>query len=509
MAKRSALRFNRLIAAALLATVAGCGTTVPRLGAPQAGQNLNPPAPPSGGLESQVTAGNGVGQPSDAAAAAGTSASIVAGSTNSGAGASSGGEGTSRVAGSKALAANGNTTIPGRALAPITMGALTAQGAGSYEKSLGFSGVATGDQAAMTQSVVAYINAHGGFAGHQVNVLIYDVNVADALENPNSAYQAACAYFTQDHHVFAVASYLSLLPESFYSCMQQHHVPVDTPDEEFSASFLNQYADTVISQSAPNYTRLMADSVDALWSSGWLTASSKVGVVAFDTAAGHSSVDAGLVPALSQHGLTLTDSFYTSTDSSADSQYQEGVLNFKTAGVDRVFFAVGGEPVYFALAAEQEAYHPYYELSSLEYPGVLEQDLPADQLVGAAGIGFDPYIDLDDAHWPKVNTPGEGRCLSALKAAQQNLSSGTTMAIGAWICDDWFLFQTALVDQQIVTSDSLMRGVDGLGSRFSSASTFATYFASGRRDGPSEYRLNAFQSGCSCFTYQSSQRALP
>ncbi|HZU49908.1 MAG TPA: ABC transporter substrate-binding protein [Mycobacterium sp.] len=394
---------------------------------------------------------------------------------------------------------------------PVTIGALTAQGAGDYERSLGFSGVATGDQAAMTKSVVGYINAHGGIAGHRVNLLIYDVKVADAYANASAAYQAACAYFTQDHHVFAVASYLSLLPASFYECLQQHHVPVDTPDEEFSASFLNRYAGTVILPSAPNYTRLMADSVDALWSSKWLTASSKVGVVAYDTPDGHSSVDAGLVPALKRHGLKLTDSFYTATDSSADSQYQDGVLRFKTDGVDRVFFAIGGEPAYFTLAAEQDAYHPRYELSSLEYPGVLEQDLPADQLVGAAGIGFDPYFDLDDAHWPTVHTPGEARCLSAMKAARQNLSTGTTMGIAAWICDDWFLFQTAFAQNHgVLTSGSLMDGVDRLGSRFASASTFATYFASGRpHDGSSAYRLVAFQSGCRCFMYQSGPRPLP
>jgi hypothetical protein len=486
---------------AVIATAA-CGTTVPTSEIPRADAGSSGltagslPSTSQGG--GQITGGSGPtspitpapnGQAPGAVSAVGPSTGIGTRPTNGPAGNNS----TARIA-----------------AGPVTIGALTAQGAGDYERSLGFSGVATGDQAAMTKSVVAYINAHGGIAGHRVNVLVYDVKVADAETNPTAAYQAACAYFTQDHHVFAVASYLQLVPENFYRCLQQHHVPVDTPDDEFSASFLNRYADTVIAPISPNYTRLMADNVDALWSSGWLTASSKVGVVAFDTPAGHSSVDAGLVPALSRHGLKLADSLYTSTDNSADSQYQGGVLKFKAAGVDRVFFAIGGEPVYFALAAEQDAYHPHYELGSLEYPGVLEQDLPADQLVGAAGIGFDPYFDLDNTRWPIVHTPGEGRCLSALKAAAQDLSSGTTMGIGAWICDEWFLFQTALAKLQVLTPGSLMHAVDGLGSRFTSASTFATYFASGRpHDGASAFRLDAFQSGCNCFTYQSSTRPLP
>jgi len=501
---RLSSRRGKLASTLMMAVIAtaACGTTVPtseitRADAGSSGLTAGS-LPSTRQGANQITSGSGPGAPV-ASAPNGRASGPV-----SQVGASTGIE-TSPRNGSA-----GNNSTARIAAGPVTIGALTAQGAGDYQRSLGFSGGATGDQAAMTKSVVAYLNAHGGIAGHRVNVLIYDVKVGDAETNPSAAYQAACDYFTQDHHVFAVASYLSLVPENFYQCLQQHHVPVDTPDEEFSANFLNRYADTVISQSAPNYTRLMADSVDALWSSGWLTASSKVGVVAFDTSFGHSSVDAGLVPALSRHGLKLTDSFYTATDNSAASQYQGGVLKFKTAGVDRVFFAIGGEPIYFALAAEQDAYHPHYELGSLEYPGVLEQDLPADQLAGSVGVGFDPYFDLDNTLWPKVHTPGEARCLSALKAADQDLSGGTTMGIGAWICDEWFLFQTAFANLRVLTPVSLMQAVESLGSRFASASAFATYFASGRpHDGPSAYRLNAFQSGCSCFTYQSNTRPLP
>ena len=391
----------------------------------------------------------------------------------------------------------------------IVVGALTAEGAGAYEKQLGFSGVATGDQAALTNAVVNDINAHGGIAGRRVRLLIYDVKPQDATANPSSAYQAACAFFTQDNHVAAVASYLSLLPANFYSCLQQAGVVVTTPDEEFSAAFLSRFANTVVEPNAPSYTRLMADNVDALWSAGWLTAQSRVGVVGFDTPDGHSSVDAGLVPALQRHGLKLADSFYTSTDTSAYGQYAGPVLRFKTEGIDRVFFAIGGEPALFALAAEQQAYHPYYELGSLEYPGVLEQDLPADQLVGAMGIGFDPYFDLDDAHWTAIRTPGEARCLSAVKPAGQDLSTGTTLGIAAWICDDWYFMQTALQGLTTVTPAAFAAAVDRVGTRFASASAFGTNFSLGHHDGAAAYRMNRFNSSCSCFQYVGGVQALP
>ncbi|HET9061255.1 MAG TPA: hypothetical protein VFN61_15150, partial [Acidimicrobiales bacterium] len=339
-----------------LVMLAACGTTVPvrAEGGPGA-VGASPGDRPSttlGGVASSGTVAGGyaVGPaaPSasagggNAAATTGTGSSYAAGSSSPGAGAASSAP-RPATTGSEAAVQGGT----------ITIGALTAEGAGAYERQLGFSGVATGDQAALTTAVVNYINAHGGIAGHRVRLLIYDVKAQDAATNPSSAYQAACAFFTQDNHVAAVASYLSLVPANFYSCLQQAGVVVTTPDEEFSAAFLSEFANTVVEPNAPSYTRLMADSVDALWSAGWLTGQSKVGVVAFDTPDGHSSVDAGLVPALQRHGLRLADSFYTSTDTSAYGQYAGPVLRFKAEGIDRVFFAIGGEPAIFALAAEQ------------------------------------------------------------------------------------------------------------------------------------------------------------
>lgn len=476
--------------------LAACGTTVSSQSqaavGPASPQNGSPAVTPTGGaantgaFSGSLAAGNSVAGASSPGAAAGER---TGGSTSAVAGSTLGNE----------AAVHGNT---------ITMGALTAEGAGTYERSLGFSGVATGDQAAMTKAVVNDINAHGGIAGHRIRLLIYDVKPQDANTDPATAYQAACSYFTQDNHVAAVASYLSLLPVNFYSCLQHAGVVVTTPDEEFSAAFLDRFADTVVEPNSPNYTRLMADNVDALWRAGWLTAHSKVGVVAFDTPDGHSTVDAGLVPALNRHGLKLTDSFYTSTDNSAYGQYSGPVLRFKTESVDRVFFALGGEPVIFALAAEQDDYHPYYELGSLEYPGALEQDLPADQLAGAMGIGFDPYIDLDDSHWPAVHTPGEEHCVKALKPSGQNLSTGTTMLIGAWICDDWYFFQTALEGVTTINQSTFAAAVNRVGRRFASASTFVTDFSPAQHDGPAGYRLNRFDMNCKCFQYVGGVQAL-
>lgn len=387
---------------------------------------------------------------------------------------------------------------------------LTANGAGKYQSSLGFKGASGGDQVAMTKSVVTYINAHGGFGGRTIQLVSYDLNPASFAADANTAMQAACTYFTQDNKVVAVASIVALIPENFYECLANAHVPVVMADEGLSSDFFRRYPNTAYMPSGPSYTRLLADSVDALWKAGWLSAQSKVGVVGYDTTDVHNIVDKGLVPALQRHGLTLTAGMYTSTTSGAASEYGDGVLSFRTKGVDRVFFAPGGQPIYFALAAEQQGYHPRYELGSLEYPTVLAANLPADQLSGSMGLAWLPYLDLPPAAWPTVTTPGIAECRKAVAGAHQDLSSGTNLGAATWICDDWMFLRDAFNAGATPDELGIRRAAESLANTVTAAATFRSSFAPGRtHDGAAAYRLIAFQDACSCYKYISAPRPMP
>ena len=409
------------------------------------------------------------------------------------------------------VGASGGSSGAGTALGPIKIGNLTVQGAAAAQRAAGFSHGASGDQIAMTQSIVDYINAHGGLGGRKIQVVSYDLNTAAVAADPNSALQAACAYFTQDHPVVAIASYVGLAPQSFYQCLAKAHVPIVTPDEGVSSDFMHRYANTVYMPAEPTYTRLLADSVDALWNAGWLTAKSTIGVVGYDTTDVHAIVDKGLVPALQRHGLKLTAELYTSsTDNQDASRYNGGVFSFRSKHVDRVFFAPGGQPVYFALAAEQEAYHPRYELGSLEYPNPLAQTVPADQLAGSMGLGWLPYFDLPSSKWPTVTPPGIAECRKALATSGQDLSSGNNLGEAAWFCDDWMLLRDAFNAGASPDEVGIRRAIESLGEAFTPASTFRTTLAVGRtHDGASGYRLIAFNDTCKCYLYNSPVRPLP
>jgi ABC-type branched-subunit amino acid transport system substrate-binding protein len=491
---------HRAAVVAIVAVTAACGTTVPmdQVTRAQAG---------SSDLSGVAGTTGGSLEPSTAAQSGGSTGT---GGTTSPSSVGGGGASSSSTGGGPLVvqpSAGASTGSASRA--PIKIGALTANGAAKYQKSLGFSG-ATGDQTAMTQSVVGYVNAHGGFGGRRVQLVTYDLDTSAFAANPSAATQAACTYFTQDNKVAALASYVALVPESFYACLAKAHVPVVSPDEGVSRDFFQRYPNTLYMPSAPNYTRLLADSVDALWRVGWLTASSRVGLVGYDTNDVHAIVDKGLVPALRKHGLSLVTGMYTAASTSGASEYTGGALKFKSQRVDRVFFAPGGQPIYFALAAQSQGYHPRYELGSLEYPTALADNLPAEQLAGSMGLGWLPYLDLPSNAWSSVSTPGIARCRKAMASAHQDFTSGTTLGIAAWICDEWFFLQQVFAGTAATDEAGFRRAAEELAGSFRPASTFSTSYATGRtHDGASTYRLVAFKASCSCYAYSSGPEHLP
>src|SRR5688500_3706704 len=149
-------RLRSLAPALALVSVltAACGTTVPL-----AEQRQSQLGGAGGGTSGGLATGSSNGLPADGAA--NPLAPSGSGTTSSLGGLSGGATGSSPVY------AGGSATPPvvASARGPIKVGALTATGAAKYQQSLGFSAGASGDQVAMTRSVVNYINAHGGFGG--------------------------------------------------------------------------------------------------------------------------------------------------------------------------------------------------------------------------------------------------------------------------------------------------------------------------------------------------------
>ncbi|MFN2537529.1 MAG: ABC transporter substrate-binding protein [Mycobacteriales bacterium] len=391
----------------------------------------------------------------------------------------------------------------------ISLGILTSNGYNGLASSAGLKGSSLGDQVAIAKSIVAYINSHGGIAGRKVVPVYYDINVGRYTSQESAEAATACAKFTQDSHVYAVAALVAWGNRDFYKCLAKHGV-VAAAVEFSTRSMLRALPETLYVPSDLNYTRGLADAVDALTSAGWFGAKPKVGAVGVDTPDSRDSIENGLLPALRKHGISpATAPVYLRPGMDGSSGYSNGVLRMRTAHVDHVMFGQGASLLLFAEQAQSQGYYPRYMVDSRSSPGgTLQNTLPARTLQGAMGLGWMPT--LDNSEWSSIKTPGRSRCTKASKASGQDLTQAGTAVVAYWACDQIFFIQDAVSRATTLTNPGFRAAAESLGSSFAPAATFTSAFAVGRlHDGASSYRLNAFIDSCSCFKYVTGPRPLP
>ena len=301
------MRRSRLAGFVVLSLLAAaCGSTV---GASRSGLAANSGA-----------GTNGLGGPP-----AGTSSSGPGGSVTGavggvgGTGPSSTAPGATSLSGSGGgTAAPGTTTAsvgPGVSATTINIGLTVTDNSKAAASALGASGqgVGGGDAEAQYNIIINDINAHGGVLGHKLKALIYhyDATSTASLDQQESA---ACAYWTQDHKVLAVAAGDGTQGNTLLSCLNK--AGVIQVYEEFTSSDLSTF------RQFPYYFEigtLDADRMTAAWPAqlkaqgyfgGWDyntgTASKvtpvKIGIISFDDAVSTRAVTSYLEPALKAMG---------------------------------------------------------------------------------------------------------------------------------------------------------------------------------------------------------------
>lgn len=390
----------------------------------------------------------------------------------------------------------------------IKIGIFTVQGFSSFGASLGVN-VSVGDQRAEAQAVIKYLNAHGGMAGRQIIPIFHDESVSGAASNYNGEMQAACAAWTQDNRVYALASAIGTQGDTLYQCLGKANVITSSAGESKDAQFFEQYANTFYMPVEVNLTRILHDNVDALYGAGFFGSNAKVGVVRVDDPIEERAVNDGLIPALAGHGLKLTDQYAISSGDDSTAQFSNAVLKFKAEGITHVLFTFAS-PLFFMTNAESQHYHPRYGLHSRSSPAALLQgNAPNDQLAGSMGIGWQQYNDVDASHDPGPPSPRAKLCLKLMRDAGQNTSVRATALVGLWQCDVLFFLHDALAAAPNFTLAGFRAGAESL-AHYEAASTFRSGFSPGQlHDAAKAYRLFAFKNSCSCFAYVSGLRPAP
>lgn len=479
-------------AAALL--LAGCGSTVQLSGAESAAEGTlgTGTAPDSLSAPGSTTAGTGAGSLGTPGAASGAGGAGATGTTGAGS------TGTPGAAGSPAGAAATGT-------GPVKVGLMYLEGAEQSFGAIGLDGVSTGDTRAQADAIVRHLNSNGGLAGRPVQLVYAPVDTVEAINNQQAALATACAQLTQDDRVAFVVTYIGLTVDAM-ACFAKAGVGVLNDVSALGDAAIEQYGDYLASPGDISSARLMRNLVDSLWRTGWLTESSVVGAFSTDDQQAVDVVEGPLAAALARYGLEVEEHQRVAKGDGGISQSNGAVLRFNTAGVDRII-PVLINPIFLMNSASSQGYRPSYALYTSFGPGaLLESSAPRDQLQGAAGIGWQPALDIGRGTKPAPVSPNETLCLDLMRESGQQASSATVKGFQLVLCNSFFYLAHAAEKVGSVPGDLLARARAAVGTSFQPSDTFRTDMTS-RSDGVAAYRPLAYTDGCSCFQYVGDIRA--
>jgi ABC-type branched-subunit amino acid transport system substrate-binding protein len=387
----------------------------------------------------------------------------------------------------------------------VLIGYSTNRGIDGVAHQLGFSGLSTGDQDAEARAMAKWVNDGGGLLGHPIQLVNYDY---DENDDPVEAQQAACATWTEDHHVFAVLDTMQYADATLLECLDKARVPIISNAVPLS-SLYRRYP-LRISPAAATYERYMPALVDRLWAQGffkgWDTKTGnannvipvKVGVTHFDNEDGRAYADA-LRKALARHGLRIDgeDSHGTAIQDNASST-SAAVIRFNGQGITHVFQA----NILFYQGADRQGYHPRYAFDDTLNATGIAGNTAASQLHGAMGSGYLPYWDASLAEAP---TAASKQCLDIMRKVGLPAADQSTASTMMGFCDAFTMLAASVRAGGALTAAGMMSGVRALGTTYGSATTYRTRFATGRLDGAAAIRDFYYDDACSCFAFRNSQ----
>lgn len=489
---------RRIRGAAMVAVVAlsaaACGTTVQVGSAPNGatGDALSAPG---------VTSSSGLSGPTSGVVAPGGSSSTVGGNSGSSAVASGSGSATSRGE-VGVLPPGGSTTGSVSTSGPIQLGFIVtnASNAGQFVVNAG----QTYSDQQLYDALVAAMNKRGGIDGRKIKAVYGVTDTASA--SWVSDFQAACANFTQDHHVAAVVGYIFVFIDSFESCLAKAGVPHLYGGYQPGDIMQQRKYPTLVSTTSPTSDGHWKIGIGGAISSGVLTPKNKLGVIVDTCANDDAAFNRVGAPLLKANHITYQTfkaecSQGASDDSSAVSEVQSAELQFRADGVDTVY--VEGVPaLLFAEDAESQHWYPSYLMSPAG--AAFEGNVPNDQLQNFHGFGVIPSVDVDPLHQPYKWNASERRCLDMLKSEGLQPKGYNDYFEAFTTCDGLFLYDAAVRAAGGQTEAGPV--VSALASVFGKTLLASTYGGVGRftaeqHGGPGVWRQWGFAKSCSCFQY--------
>lgn len=491
----------RLLRCALLgsavALVAACGSTIPLDEALTTG--LDSPgdgvAAGDGGLEG----GYGSSGPGGALGSGGT-----------GPGASGGGPGGGRGTATTLTKAGDPGRVRGVTAKEIRIGVEYAESAEAVGASFGAKNT-TRDWRADFQIVIDHVNNNGGILGRTVKPEYFGYNF-----NGDWATQerAACEQFTRDVAVFAVVAFAH--SDTVLPCFEKAGlIQIVTGafgwyDERTFATYPR-----VIQAGGFSLDRLFGTLTDHLLARGFFTPDAKIGLVGHESPQWTRATDL-VRRRLAAQGRQVAyvmelPEFHTAGDGQGfAAKLNTEMVKMKDEGVTHVVFVqqtITGALLFMG-RAETQLWWPKYGISTNDSPEGLISLAPQAQVRNAIGAGFAPFKDVGASVNP--GTPGAQRCIDIFTGAGVTWGSYSEKNQSFERCDHMLTLLDAIASGgEPITTQGTLDGLAKLGTSRKFATTFASDYRNGRRDGAAVMRGFAYAEACKCFEYVTEQFPVP
>lgn len=503
--------------AVILATAAGCGTTVPlgdRHGLP-AGQ---------GPGQASVSAGAAAGaEPGLAGAGAGSSAggssagsAMTAGASPSGS-APAGTGGTSAGASGAAAGTTGGgagakvaSSTPTSPHSPVQVGYVVFPDFSAFSSELGGTGQGTGDGPTEIRAVVDWINAHGGLAGHPISPVIASVALTSTSSYASES-QAVCNTFTQDNHVVA-ATFIGNAPDVLVSCLNSRHVLLLTQGDELHDAAYDTTYPYLVSPAEADASKVATTLVTQTFDRGLLKSGDTVGLMVEEYAAPERAASQVVIPMMKAHGVNVVEYTISEPTSTPDisgsvSQVSSAELKMAASNVRNVMFLCTGCMPFFMQDAASQHYYPRYLFTSFDGPYGYSGSSYAAQLSNSFGIGFEPVTDVGAETHPSIvsSNPTFAQCQSIEVPTGQITSDTSDYAAQAYCDISLWLYNAARAEGgSTATTPSLIAGLNRLGSSHVSSLDFSNDVTPSTHNGISSYRFMSWHNDCQCLFYDDS-----
>jgi hypothetical protein len=392
---------------------------------------------------------------------------------------------------------------------PLALGVLGNESPSSAASALGVDNGNSFSLARAQKALVAALNKEGGLAGRLIKPVYATMD--PQASSYDGAFQAACETFTRDHQVEAVVSSVSIFSLNLEQCLHDRGIAhLESSYGAVDTGTLRRYPGLLL-MGSPTTERREQAVLETLAATGWLTRSSRIGVVIEDCPGQLAGYQRGLLPTARRLGLSVVETHQLSCTSgfaaagAQASALQNAQLRFRGSNVDRVVIVSNLEATFlilFAQAAETQGYRPGYALSSAAGAALMPSNAPAAQVANMRVAGWLPTIDTSMGQHPRP-TRAYQRCLRLAKDQGLTPTSVTDEAYLAMVCDSLFLLEAMLrTTRGSAARADLVAAQPVIGSRYESASTLSgRNFLSGRHDSVDETQQSRYVASCACFRY--------